>query len=98
MIEANKATLKFYRTACRLIPTIVNRDGVNHFINPYQAMLNVAKWIRQNSNKNVPSHTNIAIVGAYDFLFDLAYGNTDWGMAMCYLTYGPQGVRLIKLV
>jgi hypothetical protein len=65
---------------------------MNFYINQYQAMLNVAKWIRQMSNSNIPGETTVALVGAYEFLYDLAYGNCDWNMGINYLNYGPETV------
>jgi hypothetical protein len=60
------------------------------------AMLNVAKWLRVSSNRNNPGEVTSGLVGAYDFLYDLAYGNTDWNLAMNYLTYGPESVRIFN--
>jgi hypothetical protein len=58
-------------------------------------MLNVGRWIRQNSNRNRPEEVKIALVGAYDFMFDLAYGNCDINLGMCYLGFGPESVKCI---
>ena len=61
-------------------------------------MLNVAKWIRQNSNRNDPSEVTRGIVGAYEFLYDCAYGNAEYGWAYHYFTYAPESVNIIDLV
>jgi hypothetical protein len=74
------------------IPAILNRDGHNHYISPYQAMRNVAKWIRQNSNRSDPREVTKAIAGAYDFMYDCAYGNCEFGWAYHYFAYGPETV------
>ncbi len=55
-------------------------------------MRNVAKWIRQNSNRNNPAEVTKAIVGAYEFLYDCAYGNCEFGWAYHYFAYGPESV------
>jgi hypothetical protein len=57
-------------------------------------MRNVGRWIKQNSNRNSPIEVSNGLVGAYDFLFDLAYGNCDYNLAMLYLGYGPESVNI----
>jgi hypothetical protein len=55
-------------------------------------MRNVAKWIRQNSNRNNPGEVTSALVGAYEFLYDTVYGNCEYGWAYHYFAYGPESV------
>ena len=92
MVEANKLTLTFYRTACRQIPQIVNRQG-NHFVTDiHKSKLNLAKWIRRGSTMRQTDMINQAIRAAYEFLYECSYCTFESGYYFKYLCQQPESV------
>ena len=94
MVEANKLTMSFYRTACRQLPQIINRQG-NHFVTDiHKSKLNLAKWIRKAGNMRDPSMVTLSIRSAYDFLYECSYCNFESGYYFKYLNQQPESVYL----
>jgi hypothetical protein len=89
MIEANKLTLQFYRQACRLIPSMINRHGGTFNLDYHKSKLNLAKWIRKGGNIREPQEVTLAIRAAYDFLFACAYNEMEEGYFNRYLVDLP---------
>jgi|LauGreDrversion4_2_1035121.scaffolds.fasta_scaffold1785751_1 hypothetical protein len=90
MIEANKLTLLFFRQACRLIPSIVNRQGNLFYLDYHKSKLNLAKWIRKSANMREPKEVTRAIRSSYDFLFNCAYCEFESGYFNKYLVDNPE--------
>ncbi len=89
MIEANKVTLQFYRQACRLIPSMVNRHGGTYNLDYHKSKLNLGKWIRKGANMREPFEVTLAIRVAYDFLFACAYNEMEDGYYNRFLVEMP---------
>lgn len=92
MVEANKITLRFYRTACRLLPSIINRQGNTVAMDYHKSKLNLAKWIRKGGNIRNPEEVTNTIVTAYDFLYACAYCDYESGYYNRYLVESPEKV------
>jgi hypothetical protein len=90
MIEANKLTLLFFRQACRLIPSIINRQGNLVHLDYHKSKLNLAKWIRKSANMREPIEVTKAIRSSYDFLFNCAYCEFESGYFNKYLVENPE--------
>ena len=89
MVEANKLTLLFYRQACRLLPSIINRQGNLTHMDYHKSKLNLAKWIRKSSNIRHSMEVTKAIRISYDFLFGCAYCDFESGYFNRYLVEQP---------
>lgn len=92
MVEAHKLTLQFYRTACRQIPQILNRQGHHYVTDMHKAKLNLAKWVRKGNNMREPYNVSLAIRTAYEFLFECSYCNFESGYYFKYLSQQPESV------
>jgi hypothetical protein len=92
MVEANKVTLQFYRTACRLLPAIINRQGNQSYMDYHKSKLNLAKWIRKGANMRDPLAVSSTIVQGYDFLYWCAYCEFESGYFNKYLVDNPDRV------
>ena len=94
MVEAHKLTLSFYRTACRQLPQIINRQGNQFATDIHKSKLNLAKWIRRGSNMRDPHFVSLSIRMAYEFLYECSYCTFESGYYFKFLCQQPESVLL----
>lgn len=93
MVEAHKLTLLFYRTACRQLPAIINRQG-HHFVTDiHKSKLNVAKWVRRGANMREPHEISKSIRSAFEFLYACSYCDFESGYYFKYVSTQPEAVN-----
>jgi len=91
MVEANRQTLTFFRVACRQLPQIVHKHNLHMNVNLQKAKLNLAKWLRKNSNMRDPGAISFSLQHGYDFLFNCAYCDIDEaGYIKRYISHPPE--------
>lgn len=89
MADANQATLRLFRTACRKTPSLLNRP-IRNFQNDYHMSKRfLAMWFRRG--KNMKNTTEIAstLQANADVLFEALYGNGEPGIYCKYFQEYP---------
>lgn len=104
MAHANQTTLRIYRNACRLIPSMLNRNTTNYQKDYHMTKRNLGQWFRRG--KNMRNLTEIAQLHktTLECVYDSAYCNVEAGIYNTYLFKRPddnketyEGIRGINL-
>lgn len=90
MAEANQASLRLYRQACRFVPTLLNRTTTLHANDYHMSKRILGVWFRRGKNMKDLSEITKIHKSSQDFLIDAAYGNIDSGDYNVYLHKLPK--------
>lgn len=90
MAEANQVSLRIYRTACRHIPSLLNRSTLNYQKDYHMSKRNLAQWFRRGRDmKNLSEITTLHRT-TQDYLYDSIYNNIENTQYMRFLQLPPQ--------
>jgi len=93
MVEANTATLRFYRTTCRLMPAVINRNGTHFITDVHTSKLNIARWIRRGKKMENLADIEMALLRAYEMLFECVYSQLEVAHFFRYVNEQPATVN-----
>ena len=90
MAEANQASLKLYRQACRFVPTLLNRHATLNTNDYHMSKRILGMWFRRGKNMKDLSQISELHKTTTDYLIDSVYGNVDSKIYNAYLHEVPQ--------
>ncbi len=90
MAEANQASLRLYRQACRFVPSLLNRQTTLYTNDYHMSKRILAQWFRRGKNMRNLNEISVLHKTYQEFLFDAAYCNVDCGWYNKYLHEFPE--------
>lgn len=89
LAEANNASLKIYRMACRQVPQLLNRPGTHYYKDYHMSKRNLGHWFRRAKNMRNLEEISSLQCHSMDVLIDSIYGNTEHSVCTKYLHNAP---------
>jgi hypothetical protein len=85
MAHANNVSLKIYRTACRHVPSMLNRQTTLYYKDYHMSKRNLGHWFRRAKNMRNLSEISSLQSQSFDMLFDSIYCNAEHSIYNKYL-------------
>ena len=87
--HANQTSLRIYRQACRLVPSILNRQTLNYGKDYHMTKRNLGMWFKRGKNMRDLDQIGSLHKTALEAIYDSAYANMDAGIYRTYLHRRP---------